>query len=153
MWQERDGNYNKYNDTIRATENSGWRYPVSVQTFARDEEGRKPLALMQYLVRTYTVPGALVLDHCMGPYGTTGLACLRTGRRFIGMDSDPLAFHSAVRHITSFQSARSIGRVSMGFVIRSHRNKDIRLSLYERSNLCPRAAGLFLPSESESIEL
>ncbi len=46
---------------------------------------QKPVALMEYLIKTYTNPGDLVLDNTMGS-GSTGEACLRTGRRFIGIE-------------------------------------------------------------------
>jgi site-specific DNA-methyltransferase (adenine-specific) len=46
---------------------------------------------MEYLVRTYTEPGALVLDSSMGS-ATTGIACLRSGRRFVGIERDPAIF-------------------------------------------------------------
>ena len=49
---------------------------------------QKPQALAEYLIRTYTNRGDLVLDPCMGS-GTTGLAALATGRRFIGIEKDP----------------------------------------------------------------
>ncbi|MGJ5009971.1 DNA-methyltransferase [Bradyrhizobium oligotrophicum] len=48
---------------------------------------QKPVALMEYLIRTYTNEGDVVLDNCMGS-GTTGVACVNTGRRFIGMERD-----------------------------------------------------------------
>ena len=48
---------------------------------------QKPVALMEYLIRTYTNPGELVLDNTMGS-GTTGVACMNTGRRFIGIERD-----------------------------------------------------------------
>ena len=48
---------------------------------------QKPQALAEYLIRTYTNRGDLVLDPCMGS-GTTGLAALATGRRFIGIEKD-----------------------------------------------------------------
>lgn len=73
------------------------RYPRSVQTFASDKqrsklhETQKPLGLCEYLVRTYSNPGDLVLDFCMGS-GTTGAACQATERRFIGIESDPAYF-------------------------------------------------------------
>ena len=72
---------------------SGLRYPRTVLYFATAEkEGgfhptQKPVALMEYLIRTYTSEGDTVLDPCMGS-GTTGIACLRTKRRFIGFESD-----------------------------------------------------------------
>lgn len=49
---------------------------------------------MEYLVRTYTNEGDLVLDNCMGS-GTTGVACINTGRRFIGIEKDDVYFEIA----------------------------------------------------------
>lgn len=48
---------------------------------------QKPVALMEYLIRTYTNPGDVVMDNCMGS-GTTGVACVNTGRGFIGIERD-----------------------------------------------------------------
>lgn len=48
---------------------------------------QKPVALMEYLIRTYTNEGEAVLDNTMGS-GTTGVACVNTGRRFIGIERD-----------------------------------------------------------------
>lgn len=50
---------------------------------------QKPVELMEYLIRTYTQPGDLVLDNTMG-IGSTGVACVNTGRRFIGIELYPL---------------------------------------------------------------
>ena len=64
------------------------RYPSSVQLFNRQRglhPTQKPVALMEYLIRTYTNPGDTVLDNCMGS-GTTGVACVNTGRSFIGIE-------------------------------------------------------------------
>lgn len=80
------------NPTFR-NDNNGDRYPRSVQYFKTAEnEGcfsptQKPVALMEYFVKTYTNPNELVLDNCMGS-GTTGVACMNLGRRFIGCDND-----------------------------------------------------------------
>lgn len=52
-----------------------------------DHPTQKPVALMEYLIRTYTNEGDTVLDNCMGS-GTTGVACANTGRNFIGMEMD-----------------------------------------------------------------
>lgn len=74
------------------------RYPRSVQRFTSEMKPQhptqKPVALMEYLIRTYTNPGDVVLDNCMGS-GTTGVACANTGRRFIGMERDPKYFDIA----------------------------------------------------------
>ncbi|AAR89300.1 gp10 [Burkholderia phage Bcep43] len=66
-------------------------YPHSLLEFSTDQLNlhptAKPVALMEYLIRTYTSEGDTVLDNCMGS-GTTGVACINTGRRFIGMEKD-----------------------------------------------------------------
>jgi site-specific DNA-methyltransferase (adenine-specific) len=73
------------------THNDGCRYPRSVLRIA--SEGRpfhptqKPVALFEYLIRTYTNAGDLVLDNCIGS-GTTAIACINAGRRFIGFELD-----------------------------------------------------------------
>lgn len=71
--------------TVTAT-----NYPRSVQTFAHDAHRihptQKPVSLMEWLVRTYTDPGAVVLDPCIGS-GTTAVACVRTGRHYIGFET------------------------------------------------------------------
>lgn len=55
---------------------------------------QKPVALIEYLIKTYTNPGDLVLDNTMGS-GSTGEACLRTERRFVGIEKDPGYFEIA----------------------------------------------------------
>ena len=52
---------------------------------------QKPVPLFEYLIRTYTNEGDLVLDNCMGS-GTTAIACLNTGRNFIGIEKDETYF-------------------------------------------------------------
>lgn len=66
---------------------------------------QKPVALMEYLIRTYTNEGATVLDNCMGS-GTTGVACVNTGRNFIGMELDAGYFETAKRRIMEAQENR-----------------------------------------------
>jgi site-specific DNA-methyltransferase (adenine-specific) len=89
-----------YGDQVEVvTENSGERYPRSVIEFDHDRGLRvhptqKPVALMEYLIRTYTNEGDIVLDNCMGS-GTTGVACNNTGRKFIGIERDPAYFEIA----------------------------------------------------------
>lgn len=68
--------------------NTGTRYPRSVQFFAWERgwhPTQKPVALMEWLVKTYSNPGQTVLDLTMGS-GTTGVAAVRTGRNFIGFE-------------------------------------------------------------------
>jgi len=60
---------------------------------------QKPVALMEYLIRTYTNPGETVVDFTMGS-GTTGVACVNTGRRFIGIERDGKYFQTAEDRIS-----------------------------------------------------
>jgi site-specific DNA-methyltransferase (adenine-specific) len=72
------------------TNNNGERYPLSTQLF-NTEKGyhptQKPVALFEYLIKTYTNEGDTVLDNCMGS-GTTALASLNAGRSFIGIEKE-----------------------------------------------------------------
>lgn len=80
------------------------RYPRSVQFFSSDKQTgnfhptQKPVALMEYLISTYAVPGMTVLDNTMGS-GTTGIAALRCGCGFIGIESDAAHFATAETRI------------------------------------------------------
>lgn len=92
------GNIAVRTDTV----NEGVRNPISVLEFDREPKPQhptqKPVALMEYLVKTYTNEGDTVLDNTMGS-GTTGVACANTGRRFIGMERDPAYFEIAKQRI------------------------------------------------------
>jgi site-specific DNA-methyltransferase (adenine-specific) len=83
------------------TINPGERYPTRVLHF-NQEKGfhptQKPVALFEYLIRTYTNEGETVLDNCMGS-GTTGVACYNTNRRFIGIEKEPKYFRVAKERI------------------------------------------------------
>jgi len=59
---------------------------------------QKPVALYEYLIKTYTNAGDTVLDICMGS-GTTGIACLNTGRNFIGIEKDAVYFEIAKKRL------------------------------------------------------
>lgn len=91
------------NDTCTATvSEDGRRYPLSIIEIKRDGKRehptQKPVALMEYLVKTYTNPGARVLDFTMGS-GTTGVACRKLLRRFVGIEKDAEYFALATRRI------------------------------------------------------
>lgn len=76
------------------------RYPRSVLRFPSDKQRGakhptpKPVALCEYLIKTYTEPGAVVLDNVMGS-GSTGVAALACGRRFIGIEIEARFFRIA----------------------------------------------------------
>ncbi|CAB4149872.1 DNA methylase N-4/N-6 [uncultured Caudovirales phage] len=88
-------------------------YPRSI--LAIPSEGKtvhptqKPVALMEYLVRTYTNEGDVVLDNTMGS-GTTGVARANTGRGFIGMELDPTYFDIARGRIASALGTHAPGQ-------------------------------------------
>ena len=81
------------------------RFPRTVQR-VDCERGlhptQKPVALMEYLIKTYSNEGETVLDFTMGS-GTTGVACVNTGRSFIGIEMDENYFNIATKRIASAQ--------------------------------------------------
>ena len=94
------GNYTNFRN-----DNEGRRYPKQVLDFPVVERGtlhptQKPVALMEYLIQTYTNEGDTVLDFTMGS-GTTGVAAKNLGRSFIGIELDPEYFQIAKDRIES----------------------------------------------------
>jgi site-specific DNA-methyltransferase (adenine-specific) len=88
------------------------KYPKSILEVSNaDQRGRlhptqKPLALMEYLIQTYTQRGDLVLDNVMGS-GTTGVACAALGRRFVGIEKDANIYAVAeTRIVEAYASAK-----------------------------------------------
>ena len=79
-------------------------FPHTLLRFQKDEDHehptQKPVALMEYLIKTYTHEGQTVLDNTMGS-GTTGVACQNTGRVFIGIERDPGIFATASARIAA----------------------------------------------------
>ena len=78
-------------------------YPTSLLEFSRNKVGtvhptQKPVALMEYLIKTYTNENETVLDFTMGS-GTTGVACVNTNRKFIGIERDGKYFDISVKRI------------------------------------------------------
>ena len=90
--------------TVKEYKDNGWRYPTQVWHFKRDiltcnlHPTQKPLALTEALVRTFSNQGDLILDNCMGS-GTTGVACKKWNRNFIGIESDTTYFEIAKQRI------------------------------------------------------
>jgi site-specific DNA-methyltransferase (adenine-specific) len=92
----------------------GGRNPRSVIKFPNPNHGslhptQKPVALLEYLICTYTNEGQTVLDNCMGS-GTTGVACLNTGRNFIGIEKDHTYFEIARNRIDGHNHGLQLGR-------------------------------------------
>ena len=96
------GAYNNFRN-----DNEGKRYPKQVLEFGVVERGtvhptQKPVALMEYLIKTYTNEGETVLDFTMGS-GTTGVACCNLSRSFVGIELDETYFNIASKRIAEAQ--------------------------------------------------
>ena len=93
-------NYGAY-EQGHITESNGERYPIDIIKFKKDSglhPTQKPVALLEYLIKTYTNEGETVLDNCMGS-GSTGIACVNTNRNFIGIELDEKYFNIAKERI------------------------------------------------------
>ena len=95
-YKEKELTNNNYGDFKTTDDNragSTEKYPISIMKFQKPHPSvcvhptEKPVALLEYLVKTYTNEGDVVLDNCMGS-GSTGVACQNTNREFIGMELD-----------------------------------------------------------------
>ena len=94
-----------YNITPTKTKKmSNLYYPKNLLNFSNSiQKGKfhptqKPTALLEYLIKTYTMENEIVLDNCMGS-GSTGVACMNTNRRFIGIELDKNYFEIAEKRI------------------------------------------------------
>ena len=67
----------------------------------------KPVDLLSYLIRTYTNPGDIVLDNCMGS-GSTGVACVNTGRQFVGIEKDGHYYEVACKRIREAEEKKEL---------------------------------------------
>ena len=98
----RSSNYNTHIE-IKESEYKG-RYPKSIIKFNRDKlklhPTQKPVPLLEYLIKTYTNEGGLVLDFTMGS-GSTGVACLNTNRKFVGIELEKEYFDIATNRLKS----------------------------------------------------
>ena len=98
----------KYNDGVERTYNQLYPKTIIVESNAAQKgkvhPTQKPVALMEYLVKTYSNEGDVVLDFCAGS-GTTGVACVNTSRKFIGIEQDDRYFKIAQDRIQAAQGA------------------------------------------------
>lgn len=105
-YTKRNGDGECYGKTIEVSGGGNTdRYPRSIQVFGSDKQKirlhptQKPVALMEYLIKTYTNEGETVLDFTMGS-GTTGVACVNLNRNFIGIELDENYFNIAKERIS-----------------------------------------------------
>lgn len=95
---------NNYGDRgVAYTESlDGARNPLSILSYTRDGKRlhptQKPVKLLEWLIKTYSNENEIILDNCMGS-GSTGVACLNTNRKFIGIEIEPKYFDIAKERI------------------------------------------------------
>ena len=99
------GYSSNYNDFTYKPHVSEYYYPttlleIPLPRFKNGHPTQKPVPLLEYLIRTYTNEGEIVLDNCMGS-GSTGVACINTNRRFIGIEIDKDYFETAKSRINN----------------------------------------------------
>lgn len=97
-------NYGEYN---AVDYDSTKRYPTSVMIFSKDTQKekyhstQKPVALIEYLIKTYTNPGDLILDSCAGSM-TLAIAAMNTGRDYICIEKDPDIFEIGKKRVDGY---------------------------------------------------
>lgn len=84
-------------------DNKGVRYPSSIQKFSNPNNNnahptQKPVALIEYLIKTYSNEGETILDNCIGS-GTTAIACINTNRNYIGFELDKGYYDLAIKRV------------------------------------------------------
>jgi site-specific DNA-methyltransferase (adenine-specific) len=106
------GKINKTMNPNRGEQFQKWtNYPVNLIEFKREYKNRyhptqKPVTLLEYLIKTYTLEGETVLDFTMGS-GSTGVACVNLKRKFIGIEKDEKYFDIAVKRIEEIKTQES----------------------------------------------
>ena len=99
-----NNNYGKYGKVDNLEKLGNMKHPKSIISFQKPHPSKalhpteKPVALFEYLIKTYTNEGDLVLDNCVGS-GTTNIACLNTNRQCIGMEKDEEYFKIATKRL------------------------------------------------------
>jgi len=93
-------------DSYTPIENNGTRFPNSIIDFSNGNNNnihptQKPVALFEYLIKTYTNEGDLVLDNCSGS-GTTAIACLGTNRKYICIEKDEVYYKKSLERVEEY---------------------------------------------------
>lgn len=105
----RSKNYGEYVGVT--TVNKGDRYPIDLIKFTRDKNKvhptQKPIALLEYLIRTYTNKGDVVLDNCVGS-GSTCVAAVNTNRHYIGFEIERDYFDVACKRLDEAEKVKGI---------------------------------------------
>ena len=91
--KNRNNNYGDFNFIDNAEKLGDMKHPTSIVSYSKPHPSvsvhptQKPVELCEWLIKTYTNEGDTILDNCMGS-GSTGVACVNTGRRFVGIELD-----------------------------------------------------------------
>lgn len=105
--KKQGGNYGKDSQTQTLTKNPGDRYPKTVLYYPRDHANQgihptqKPVALLEYLIKQHSKPGAIIFDPTAGSASTV-IACKKTARNYIAFELDPDYFQLAQERIAYF---------------------------------------------------
>ena len=105
-WSEYDANFKNPMDYIQIP---------SVVNNSKEKVNhptQKPIALLEYLIKTYTNEGEIVMDNCMGS-GSTGVACLNTNRNFIGIELDDNYFNIAKNRINTYIEDNNLENIKL----------------------------------------
>ena len=112
-----DGNNEAFDELLKRHQDKVYTYteknPISILEFSNAvQKGKvhptqKPVALLEYLIKTYTNEGETVLDNCMGS-GSTGVACINTNRNFIGYELDEHYFQIAKERLEQHECKTNI---------------------------------------------
>jgi DNA modification methylase len=108
IYSKSDSSPVKYDDGVLKHYND--KYPQSILEFYKRDKisfhpTQKPIALLEYLIKTYTIENETVLDNCIGS-GSTGVACINTNRNFIGIEKDETYFKIAEKRIDEAQEKK-----------------------------------------------
>ena len=107
---EKNTTYGKFDNTY-VSKSQGNRYPIDILEYKHDKiklhPTQKPVALLEYLIKTYTNENDLVLDNCMGS-GSSGVACINTNRNFIVIELDKEYFEIAKKRIEEAQNNKNL---------------------------------------------
>jgi len=109
--EQNSENYLAVKNGVEGRGDTTKRFPTSILPFSsmmgdcnplnRKHPTQKPIELFEWFVKTYTNEGETVLDNCMGS-GSTGVACKKTGRNFIGIEKDEKYFEIAVSRVSAY---------------------------------------------------
>lgn len=124
--QKRDTTYGKQASKIKVSKAKG--YPRTLIQFSktsdkiRQHPTQKPVTLLEYLVKTYTLEGETVLDFTMGS-GSTGVACANLNREFIGIEKEKKYYDTSVERIEKAKAEYTKKRIEMRYKPKKDKKK------------------------------